>query len=544
MTKKIIIAVIVVALLAAAVGGFVVYNNTYVSLGEVRTERDAETIDLKNTTLDDKDLEELAAMTQLKQLDLTGTGLTAAQYEALRAALPQCEILWELPFQGQYLSLDTQSVTVTSLTDEDVALLDYLADLRTVDGTGCTDYEQLMALDARRESCEVLWQVSIGGQNWAKDVEEILVEQAEASELEQYLPYLPQVKSVTISTYCPDSEAMYALREAYPQVAFSWKAQVCGVAAGVDDTEIDLTGASGVTAEALAEDLKYFTNLEYVALPDADLDKDAMLALQETYPGVAFDWNFDLCGVAVNATAEEIDLSGIAMDSVDEVEAALALLPNVKKIDMSYCGISNEDMDAFNRRYEDVQIVWTVSIGSMQVRTDADWVMPGKYNIFLTNNDCYNLRYCTELLVLDLGHMYINNCDFLAYMPHLKYLILADTDVTDITPLANCKELLFLEIFQTPIKDYSVFKELTALEDLNICYTYGDDVTPLTEMTWLKRLWFAGAGATEEFQAQLTAALPDTQLVFRSASSTGEGWRFGQRYYEMRDILGMYYMTE
>ena len=33
-----------------------------------------------------------------------------------------------------------------------------------------------------------------------------------------------------------------------------------------------------------------------------------------------------------------------------------------------------------------------------------------------------------------------------------------------------------------------------------------------------------------------------TQVVFVGANSVAVGWRTGQRYYEMRDLLGMNYM--
>jgi pyruvate,orthophosphate dikinase len=75
--------------------------------------------------------------------------------------------------------------------------------------------------------------------------------------------------------------------------------------------------------------------------------------------------------------------------------------------------------------------------------------------------------------------MKIKNCDFVAFMPHLKYLILADTKVTDLTPLTGLKELAFLELFMLDIKDYAPLESLTGLEDLNLYYTFGDPKNPL-----------------------------------------------------------------
>ncbi|MBQ4224266.1 MAG: leucine-rich repeat domain-containing protein, partial [Prevotella sp.] len=44
-------------------------------------------------------------------------------------------------------------------------------------------------------------------------------------------------------------------------------------------------------------------------------------------------------------------------------------------------------------------------------------------------------RYCTKLKGLDLGHNAITDISFIENMPHLRVLILADNDLTDISPL-------------------------------------------------------------------------------------------------------------
>ncbi len=125
-------------------------------------------------------------------------------------------------------------------------------------------------------------------------------------------------------------------------------------------------------------------------------------------------------------------------------------------------------------------------------------------------------------------------------MPNLKYLIAADCQLLDIEPLTGLDQLVYLEIFMTRVTDYSPLLTCTALEDLNICYTQGDPEI-IKQMTWLKRLWWAGCPIEEE---EFQAYLPDTKLSFYRGSSTGRGWRSGQHYYDMRDLLGMPYLTK
>ena len=59
-------------------------------------------------------------------LDLTGETISVSHYEKLHKVLPECEIHWDVPFQGKTVSSDTAEVTVTELTEEDVAALAYL----------------------------------------------------------------------------------------------------------------------------------------------------------------------------------------------------------------------------------------------------------------------------------------------------------------------------------------------------------------------------------------------------------------------------------
>jgi hypothetical protein len=137
----------------------------------------------------------------------------------------------------------------------------------------------------------------------------------------------------------------------------------------------------------------------------------------------------------------------------------------------------------------------------------------------------------------------VRSCEWAAYMPKLKYLILADTNVRDLRPLAGLKELVFLELFMTKVTDYSPLLECPGLEDLNLGYTRGDP-EPVTRMTWLKRLWWPSCWAARvKYGDTFRENIPGCVFNFETESSTGEGWRRGQHYYDMRDLLGASYMT-
>lgn len=464
-------AVVLLAALAALGWHVSSCRETYVFIDGNRYRRDTAYLDLSGGPVDQ--LERLTEFHTLKKLNLRKTGLTVAQYDILRQAFPNCEIQWSLLFQGNYYSDSTTSLVITELSDEDVALLDYLPNLRSVNAVGCDDYPQLLALQARRPECAIFYDVSLGGETWPQDTRNLTLSDADGASLLEQLAFLPQVENVLLTGILPSTAEIDALKEAYPQIAFLWQVEICGITA--------------------------------------------------------------------DPAATELDLSGIAVEDVSVIEAALPYLPQLEKVIMCDCGVSNEEMDALNRRHENIRFIWTVDIGpELRLRTDATAFIPIKWGVWLTDEDCENLRYCTEMVCLDLGHHDITRCDFVAYMPHLKYLVLADTPISDITPLTDRKELIFLELFMTDVTDYSPLLTLTGLEDLNLCYTYGS-AQVIAQMTWLKRLWWSPNGGWK--QPLLTKSLPDTMINVTTGSSTGGEWRKGQNYYDMRDMLGMYYMT-
>ena len=414
-------------------------------------------------------LEALQNCSQLEWLDLRGTGLTVAQYNMLRTWLPTCEILWDIPFQGKYYPEDTRELTVETLTEEDLAMLEYFPNLRRIRAENCTDYEILSRIRTMRPELQVYYRIVLGGRSFSREITQLTLSGEYWEEMLRLIPYFENLESVTLTDCWGNLEAARALRKAFP--------------------DLDVT------------------------------------------------WRFSFKGLALDEFTEKLDLTGIPM-TVEETEKLLDHLPNLTYVDMTDCGISNEDMDAMNLRHENVQIVWTVNLGRwFRIRTDVTWFMPVQCDFYPRGNDLENLKYCHDIVAMDLGHMEITNCNFVAYMPKLKYLIIADTKIKDLTPLTGLKELIYLEIFLTQVTDCTPLLTLTNLEDLNMCYT-GCDPEIIAQMTWLKNLWWTNCWR----QDLLTKSLTNTHMEFYTHSSTGKGWRELPNYYAQRDIFGMDYM--
>jgi hypothetical protein len=249
----------------------------------------------------------------------------------------------------------------------------------------------------------------------------------------------------------------------------------------------------------------------------------------------------------------------IAVKDLTELEQQMEYLPDAATLTLGLCGlddpawgsskstlavceIENEAVAAFRDRVRDrYKVAWTVRLGpNIALRTDVDNFMPGHFGVGrLFTAHAYNLRYCEDMVTLDIGHMTLSDVSFLEFMPKLKHLILAWTEVQYIEPIRNCKELVFLELDNSCIRDYSPLLELTALQDLNIGNTHCD-ITPVLEMTWLKNLWMIQCTTRSAYTAAQT--LTDTNVVVSGSATVSNGWRHLQNYYDMRDNLGVPYM--
>lgn len=435
---------------------------------------------------------------------------------------------------GTQVSRSVEILQISVNSPKDLRRLEKLTSLKQLDlGDSHLSTMQYDELSRALPGCAITWSVPFQGGLIPSDITELEITSLEDADI-PLLAYFPQLRSVSADG-CEDFDQLQALAESYPQLTLSYTVPLDGARWSNHATTLMLPT---VTAEELASALNYLPQVTEIIFREA-MDMDSFLQLQQVCPDVELVGTLNICGTQVRSDATEFSLADIPLESTEPLDKAVRCMPNLKKVDMCGCGISNEEMDALNKRHEGVQFVWLVNIGPITTRTDADTFMPTREGYKVYDQDCVDLRYCTELVALDMGHMRITNCDFVAYMPHLKYLILADTLVTDLTPLTGLRELIFLELFLTSPDDLTPLTTLTALEDLNLGVVYSDP-EPIGKMTWLKRLWWVYGSGYAEY---LTPLLPDTEMCFYGTSSTGLGWREGQHYYDMRDLFGMYYMV-
>ena len=538
--KKRILIFLILLLLIGSIIGIGVFRANYILIDGKITDRDAAVVVLTGEEL--PDAATLQGMRGLQVLDLRNLDVEIGEYEALRQQLPDCEILWLVPFQGNRWDNAVAEISVTSMDNDTVGLLEYFPNLQTVDACGCTDYDALMKLAEERLDLTVKYTLDVGYGLLREDATECTITDENAELVLEAVAYLPQLKVVN-GEDCSDYDALMELCRMCPELVVNYTVTIGHVPQAGDASVLTLDIADAPEAMEL---LQYFTNLTNVVFTGLAENRELMYQMMCRYPDVVIEWAFELYGVETRSTAAELYLNEIPMESVAVVEDALKYFYDLQWVEMCQCGIPSEEMDALWKRHPETRFVWAIPMANFYVRTDVTAFIPYKYGYDI-NRPFYDpqakeLKYLVDLECLDLGHMRMTDISFLQYMPKLRFLILADTVCKDFSYLADLTELVYLELFRSEIKDVNLLMNLTKLEDLNIGWTSLDNPELLKEMTWLKRLWTNLNGMNRAELEDLRDSMPNTLVYIDSNHPTDGGWRQSDRYYEMRDMLGMFYM--
>ncbi len=251
----------------------------------------------------------------------------------------------------------------------------------------------------------------------------------------------------------------------------------------------------------------------------------------------------------------KIDISGNEITDLTVLHNALDGLKYLKYADMCDCGLTDLQMEELMNDYPEVKFVWKVTLGLWTIRTDCvafSTLKDGTINYRLTNEDVKVLKYCKDMVALDLGHNKVTDISFLQYMPELKILILVDNRVEgyndvyidDLSWLKYVPKLVYLEFFVGSVSDLSFLQYTPNLVDLNISYNPISDVTYLLNLPRIERLWCEHTNLTEEDYELLKRTYPDAQIVYYGEGSVDQGWRTHDRYFAMIDMYHNNYVHD
>lgn len=481
-------------------------------------------LDMRNSTV--TDFSPILDMNALEQLDVRGNYAFAERdYEAAAAAHPNCLIYWSIPVGDGHID--------SSDTDVDLTALGASA-------------EEIARLRARYPDKRFTYAVTLMGKQIAPGAESIDLQGAQEIDPDAIgaaLSLLPDVKTVDLRGAPLDIRTVEALCGAWPQVRFMFTCRVPGVAMTSEDETVALDGGTFADLQSYMAFMPYMPNLRYIDARTVPMTGEELQALQSDERCRKVAYGFSVYGINVTTLDTELNLDNVPVSDPAQIEAVIRLMPNLKKISMVGCGLSDEAMGALFDAHPEIKFVWVVSFGKYKLRTDATAFTT---NLYASNDYHYTsatfapLRYCTDLMMLDLGHCDITSIEGLAGLKKLRVLILADNKISDISPLAGLEDLEYVELFlNRKIRDFTPLANKEKLVDLNIYYCPIQDVSPLMTCANLKRLWLGECGLDNGQIGKLRKALPDCRINARGSSATGEGWREHKHY----EVLKKMYKT-
>ena len=436
------------------------------------------------------------------------------------------------------------------VTAEDIATLDTYPDLKSVDLTGSTCYEAIETYIASHPQVEVTYKVYTCNQELDPQETSLVLEAGsfELDDLLENLAYLPAMESIELPKTNLTLAEVESINAQYANVAVSYTLDLLGQEVTPDVAELDLSSAVFEDLEAVLasfEMLPNLTNIELVGeagisnLPMAEAKK-----LMEAAPQVQFHYSFDFYGNILSTDTETVELVNLKIGNEGEqnIRDALDMMSNCTYFKLEDCGIDSEVMASIRDDYPEVKVVWRIYCGKYTMCTDETMV---RMTFNLDNNNCHELKYCTDVTYMDVGHnSTLTDLSFAAYMPNLECVIVSGSPLTDISAFADHDKLTWMELcFCGQIEDITPLASCDNIKYLNISFSKVSDLSSIEHLP-LERLNCMGTKVSDEDTKAYEESHPDCLTRFEGQQPYGYGWRyddygytFFEYYANMREIF-------
>ena len=421
-------------------------------------------------------------------------------------------------------------------TEEEMALLDFYPNLRTLDLSGSRCYDAILAYMAAHPEVRTTYSVELQGNSSSVEIKNTddsvtLDDSSYIDSLVLFSAYLPNLQHIQLSEQAVDADRLSRLREVYPEAQINYEVSILGTQYASDTTELDLTALTPADIDTVIPALQKLYQLDTVSLSgegsESGLTSADVSRLSAACPNVSFQYRFVLFGQEFSTADERIELvnADIGNEGVDQIRAILPSMSQLNYLLLDDCGVDDEVMAQLRDDYPDIKVVWRVHFGKYHCLTDTEmiWATGGTVN----DTTSVPLKYCTDVKYLDMGHDLMTRIDFVRYMPKLEVAIFAISWVADISPLADCPNLEYLEIFSSEVTDISPLANCTHLQHLNISNLPAvRDISCLYNLTELKRLYCTMSYIPADQQAEIRELLPDCEFEFGWVDPAEGAWRF------------------
>ena len=511
MKKALTITAAVLAVILLAVGGFVVYQCTHIFV------------------------EDAVYAKKAQELDLRGEDISVEHYLSIREQLPECQVFWDVPFQGYKVSNDVAGLKLTSLTAQDRAMIPYFINLEKIDATACSDYAELALLQEQLPKLDVMYKVDLGGIAVDPNAAELTVahEEMQYDVLMENLVYVPHLKNLMLSRSQLTLEQIHAIHEEYPDVTVDYTVGILDQEYASDTEKLNLSAMTSADVENAAAVLPMLTKLTEVELMDGSgvsaLELKDVKALHEACPEVLFHYTFTYDGKQISTTDKEVRFSGTRIGNMtaEDLRMMLDVMVDCDKFVLEYWNygsLNNEVLAQIREEYRDrTKLVWRVFFGAGYSLTDVD-VLRCTYD--LTDGNSAALAYCEDVRFVDFGHdTALKTVEFMSTMKKLEVVILSGSMVEDLKPLGGLPNLRVVEVSNCGyLTDISPLAECPSLKMVNISFTGVEDVSCLDELD-LELMCAVRSKMSKEAKDAFVANNPNCLATYEG-NEYGTGWRY------------------
>lgn len=420
-----------------------------------------------------------------------------------------------------------ETLTIAAV-ETDFPLLEECISLKHLDLTGSTCYDLILDYAQNHPDVQIVYTAPLADQTlYNTETAAVLwAGSYDFSTLMTQLYYLPNLTALELPGTSLTPEELDILCQEHDNLHITYTRELLGREYDPAVTTLDLSAMTADNLEETADKLHLFSQLTEITLPDG-LPMESVKLLMDQFPDIDFHYTFTLFGKTLTTAEESLEFKDevIGNSGVEQLRAALDIMPRCTYLKVENCGVDNEVMAQLRDDYPDTKVVWRVSFGGQYSLMTDETTLRTVYGVENSHNDV--LKYCTGLKYIDMGHnTTLTDISFASYMPDLEILILSGCSVRNVDALANCKNLVFLEMANCyALEDISALKNCENLRFLNIGFSKVTDLTPIQELP-LERFVCLGPKMDMETQTAFVESHPDCWVRFTGQDPLSLGWKY------------------
>ena len=421
----------------------------------------------------------------------------------------------------------SQIVTVDSIAE-----LEKYPDLKEVDLTGSTCYDEIKAYMAAHPEVAVTYKVYVANQELDPDASALVLEadSFDYDELMSGLVYLPKMKSIQLPQTNLTLDQIQGITAKYAGIDVTYTVNLLGKEYAPDVMELNLSEIAPEDVDSVIAILEMLPNVTNIELSNevgiSALSMTDAKKMMDAAPQIQFHYAFDFYGTQLSTDTERVELEYIDIGNEGEqaIRNALDLMPNCTYFKLEDCGIDSEVMASIRDDYPDVKIVWRIYCGKFTMCTDETMV---RMTFHLDDTNCHELMYCTDVTYMDVGHnSSLTDVSFVKYMPNLECVIVSGSPLTDISAFADHDKLTWMELcFCGRLVDISPLESCDNIKYLNVSFTKVSDLSPIEKLP-LERLNSMGNNVSPADAKAYEQNHPECLTRFEGQQPYGYGWRY------------------